>query len=70
MAKIVKGKTNLNGGDVTEFLQNGGKIDDEKVSKVNILYGLDIFNATYDPVEWVIQDLFPMRAKTIAVGGS
>ena len=68
MAKIVKGKTNLNGGDVTEFLQNGGKIDDEKVSKINILYGLDIFNATYDPVEWVIQDLFPMRAKTIAVG--
>ena len=68
MGKIKKGSTDLNGMDVTEFLANGGVIQDEPENATQILRGLDIWTAEYSPVEWAIKDMIPMGKKTVAVG--
>jgi len=69
MGKIRKGEIKLpNGADVTDFLSSGGVIDDQKENKANIIRGLNIWDTPYDPVEWAIKDMIPMRKKTVAVG--
>ena len=56
------------GMDMTDFLANGKMVKDEKKVEVNIINGLDIWNTKYKTIEWAIQDMIPMRKKTVAVG--
>ena len=56
------------GMDVTDYLANGGIIKDKKKVETHVISGLAIWSTPYNPIEWGIKDMIPMRKKTVAVG--
>ena len=69
MGKIRKGSIELpENVDITDYIANGGVIDEKPKQSTNIYRGIKIWETQYEPVEWAIKDMIPMRKKTVAVG--